>query len=241
MMNDKVPPMSDNQLHTGDIFLQGDLVYLRQPDIQKDVLEGHWHTWFNDPDITQHLVHGTQPVNREQQAAIVQSEIDNPNSLLLAVFEKKTERHVGIIALTHISHALRSASMSIVFGEQDIKGAALEALALITKHGFDRLNLQRIYAGQHADHWSWMNSMELIGYQIEGYHPHYAVRNGKAYDTISYGITSERFYDLQENRGGNILSPSVDALYAMKSAENKTEKVRNFFRNLYGPDTTASD
>ncbi|WP_321391714.1 GNAT family protein [Emcibacter sp.] len=216
-----------------DIFLQGEIVCLRQPDIQKDVLDGHWHNWFNDQEITRHLIHGVFPVNKNQQAKYVQTEIDNPSSLLLVAIEKKSGRHIGIVCLKDINQILRSASLSIVFGERDVRGAALEAVALMSKHGFDRLNLQRIQAGQNTSLWRWMNSLELIGYQIEGYHQHYGVRDGKPYDTVTYAITSERFYALQKKRGGNICMGSIDKLYAMKSTENRTEVVRRFFEDLY--------
>ncbi|MFC7050491.1 GNAT family N-acetyltransferase [Emcibacter nanhaiensis] len=216
-----------------DIFLRGKIVCLRQPDVQKDVLEGHWHSWFNDAETTRYLIHGVFPVNREQQAKFVQTEIDNPNSLLLVAIERETGRHIGIVCLKDINHMLRSASLSIVFGERDVKGAALEAVALLTKHAFDRINLQRVYAGQNAALWRWMNSLELIGYQIEGYHQNFGVRDGSPYDTITYAITSDRFYSLERKRSGNICTDDLGQLYERRSSDNRTEKVRRFFEDLY--------
>lgn len=228
--------MTEDNPQNEDIFLEGDVVILRQPDIEKDVSSGHWHQWFNDQETTQYLVHGVFPLNKDQQAQIVQDEMDNPSSLLLVAIDKKTNKHIGVLCLKSINSMQRTAALSIVFGHRDIKGAALESVALLSKHGFDRLNLHRIDAGQNAALWSWMNSLELIGYQIDGYHQNAGVRNGAPYDVISYAITAERFYALQESRGGNICSPSLDQLYEEKSAENKTEKVKSFFEDLYSRD-----
>jgi len=225
--------MTDQNPQNEDIFLEGEIVALRQPDIEKDVMAGHWHSWFNDPVTTQYLVHGVFPVNREQQAEIVAREMADPTSLLLAVIDKKTSRHIGVVCLKSINHILRSAELSIVFGDRSIKGAALESVALLTKHAFDRLNLHRVSGGQHAALWKWMNSLELIGYQLDGYRQNYSIRNGEKYDTASYSITSERFYDLQKHRCGNICTASLPDLLKEKGSKNKTEVIRQFLKDLY--------
>ncbi len=227
--------MADHNPQDDDIFLEGEIVALRQPVIEKDVMQGPWHSWFNDPVTTQYLVHGVFPVNREQQVEIVAGEMADPTSLLLVVIDKKTSRHIGVVALKFINLTLRSAALSIVFGDRSIKGAALESVALLTKHAFDRLNLARVYGGQHTDLWQWMNSLELIGYQLEGYSENYGIRNGEKYDIANYAITSTRFYDLQEKRGGNICTESLSDLLKEKTGENKTEVMKQFFCDLYRP------
>lgn len=226
--------MADHNPQDDDIFLEGKIVALRQPVIEKDVMKGPWHSWFNDPVTTQYLVHGVFPLNREQQAEIVATEMANPASLLLVVIDKKTSRHIGVVCLKFISHTLRSAALSIVFGDRSIRGAALEAVALLTQHAFNRLNLQRVYGGQHAGLWQWMNSLELIGYQLDGYSRDYGLRNGKKYDVATYSITATRFYDLQKQRGGNICTASLSTLLEKASPENKTEIMKQFFCDLYG-------
>lgn len=225
--------MTEHKPQDDDIFLKGTIVALRQPDIEKDVMQGHWHSWFNDKDTTEYLVHGAYPVNREQQAEIVTREMADPTSLLLVALEKATSRHIGVLCLKSINPVLRTASLSIVFGDRSVRGAALESVALLTKHGFDRLNLQRISGGQHAGHWRWMNSLELIGYQLDGYQRDYAIRNGEKYDTVSYAVTSNRFYHLQHQRGGNICGDSLDDLLKQKTPENKTALMKQFFHDLY--------
>lgn len=225
--------MTEYNPQEDDIFLEGEIVSLRQPNIEKDVINGHWHKWFNDPVTTQYLVHGRFPVNPKQQAQIVTQEMNDPTSLLLVVIQKESGRHIGIVCLKAINHILRSADLSIVFGDRTIKGAALESVALLTKHAFDRLNLQRISGGQHTDHWRWMNSLELIGYQLDGYRKDYGARDGKKYDIASYSVTSDRFYNLQQKRGGKICTVSILSFIKTKSKENKTDIMKQFFDALY--------
>lgn len=226
--------MANTNPQDDDIFLEGELVYLRQPVIEKDVMAGNWHSWFNDPVTTQFLNHGTFPVNREQQADIVRQEMANPASLMLAVIDKKTSQHIGVASLNSINHLMRTTHLGLVLGDRSLKGAGLESIALLTKHAFDRLNLQRVSGGHPASLWQWMNSLELIGFQLDGYNQDYGVRNGEKYDTVTYSITSTRYYDLLKQRGGNICTASLSDLFKKKEKINKTEIMKQFFCDLYG-------
>jgi RimJ/RimL family protein N-acetyltransferase len=217
-----------------ETFLEGSLVYLRKPDVQKDVMEGEWHQWFNDMRTTKYLVHGVFPLNREDEALHVRKMVDDPSSLLLAVCLKATGRHIGVISLKGIDWLNRCAEIGLVMGVRDVEGAALEAMALLTKHGFDRLNLIRIYCGQHEALWAWVNTLELIGYRIEGCRRVAGIRGGRAYDVLMTAITAEDFYRLQAERDGNILTASTASLLSRSRKDNLLPQVRDFFKNLYG-------
>ena len=88
-----------NQKAPDNCFLQGQIVYLRSPDIQADILEGEWHQWFNDPQITRFLSHGVYPVSREKEAELVDLEMRNPSTLILAIMACDTRRLTGVISL----------------------------------------------------------------------------------------------------------------------------------------------
>ena len=109
-----------------------------------------------------------------------------------------------------------------------IPGAALEAMALMTEHAFERLNLNRLYAGQHEGLWKWVNSLELIGYKIEGYRRQGGIR-GKAYDIVFTGIIAEDYFRIKKERG----SLWTDKLFEKRRKENLLPTVKAFFENLY--------
>jgi len=214
-----------------DVFIKGRFIYLRKPDIQADVYDGEWHSWFNDMKITKYLVHGIFPVSREEEAKIVQEEIDNPSTLLLSIGDVKSDRHIGIISLKAIDLLNRTAEIAIVMGVEKF-GAALEAMALLTEHAFERLNLNRLYAGQHEDLWKWVNSLALIGYKIEGYRRHGGIR-GRAYDTVLTGITAEDYFRLKKERGTSLLTETPENLFKKRRKENLLPTVKAFFDSLY--------
>ena len=215
------------------VFLRGQVVNLCVPDVEQDVIKGDWHQWFNDYVTTKHLVHGVYPVSKQQEACIVSQEIEEKNSLLLTVVHKETEKHIGVISLKNIDHLNRKAEISLVLGPYPIVGAGLEAMALLTQHGFDRLNLQKIYAGQHEGLWQWINTLELIGYRIEGYRKDFGYRNGSAYGVILTGVTAGQFNSLKDARGGNVLLPSVEKLCQQRRRENLVDELKEFLKTLH--------
>jgi len=214
-----------------NMFIKGMLIYLRKPDIQADVYEGDWHEWFNDREITKYLVHGILPVSKEDQAKIVQEGIDNPNTLLLSIVDCNSDKHIGVISLKSIDLINRTAEIAIVIGFEKIPGAALEAMALMTEHAFERLNLNRLYAGQHEGLWKWVNALELIGYRIEGYRRQGGIR-GMAYDIVLTGITAEDYFRIKKERGF-LMTEDLSKLYKRKRKDNLLPTVKAFFDNLY--------
>lgn len=213
-------------------FIKGKLVYLRKPDIQTDIYGGDWNEWFNDREITKYLVHGIYPISKEEEAKLVQLEMENPKTLLLAIIDNKTHKHIGVISLKSIDLFNRIAEIAIVMGFDNVPGAALESMALMTEHAFERMNLNKLYAGQHEGLWKWVNRLELIGYRIEGYRRQGGIR-GVPYDIVLTGIIAEDYFRLKKERGGSILMDDYSSLYKKKWRENILPTIKDFFDNLY--------
>lgn len=219
-----------------DIFLGGTIVYLRKPNLQTDVIEGEWHYWFNDYEITQYLVHGVFPVSREQELEIVKKNMERSDTLLLTVVDIESNRPVGLVSLCNIDFINRRAEIVIVMSKQKKLGAALEAMALLTQHAFDRLNLDKVYAGHHEKLWKFVNNLELIGYKIEGYREKFGRRNCESYGVILTGVEVDYFNKLRSLRGGNILGNDIFSLMRNRSKENKVIALSQYLKSLYSKD-----
>lgn len=216
-------------------FLEGKYVYLRPPDIQKDVLDGPWFSWFNDKDVTKYLGQGVFPNTVEKQADFVRSLKTDTSRIVLCIIEKVPERHIGVISLHNINLLDKKAVISIVMGEKKYAPEApLEAMALLTEHGFDRLNLNKIDAGQSIELWKWVNTIGLIGYRIEGYIESIMVRDGKVHDGVHTGITAERFYRLREERNGNICTENLLGLLRTRRRDNVPQTIKALLDGVYG-------
>ncbi len=186
-------------------FLTGKIVCLRPPVLPEDVQEGGWHNWFNDQSITEHLEHGVRPISESEEISILEAACNLPSNLIFAITRAVDQKLIGTISLRDINYLQRRAEIGLVLGNDMCPGAAIEAMALMTKHAFDRLNLEKLYAGQHEDLWKWVNTLGTIGYAIEGFRESYGYRNGKSYGVLLTGITAGQFYALRAKRGGDIL------------------------------------
>jgi RimJ/RimL family protein N-acetyltransferase len=204
-------------------FLTGEHVYLRPPCIETDVMSGSWHSWFNDDQVTKYLVHGVYPITRIQQAEFVRSAMNDPKTLLLSIIDSKNDQHVGVISLKSIDLLNRNAEIGIVMGRNPLPGAALEAMSLLVEHGFSRLNLHRIYAGQHEGLWKWINQLALIGFDLEGYRKDAGFRNGEYYGSVLTAVLAPHFFALKALRGGKVLGPSLAELLRSRRTENHVE------------------
>ncbi|MBU0630368.1 MAG: GNAT family N-acetyltransferase [Candidatus Margulisbacteria bacterium] len=216
------------------VFLTGELVYLRTPDIEKDVISGKWYTWFNDKATTKYLGQGIYPNTIEKQVDFVNSLKNDKTKILLSIIDKASDSHVGVISFNDIDFVNRKASISIVVGEKKYApGVPLEAMALMIEHGFDRLNLNKIWAGQVVDLWKWVNQLELIGFRIEGYNESSFIRDGKIQDTVWTGVTADRFYEIKGKRGGKLCPDSIGELMKKRSKEDKAAKIKKYIDSLY--------
>lgn len=213
-------------------FIRGAVVSLRMPNVDEDVLNGSWHEWFNDQGITEFLGHGVFPVNRNQQATFITNEMSKSSSLILAIDSNETGSHIGVISLKSINHIQRTAEIAIVMGFDKIHCAALEAMALMTKHAFNRLNLSKLYAGQHESLWKWVNTLGLIGYEVEGFRENWGYRNGKPWGVIMTGVSADNFYALQKARGGDILQGDVIKLSMTRSKLNFLQSLRQHLTDI---------
>lgn len=214
-------------------FLLGKIVGLRKPDLDLDIMQGDWHEWFNDYNTTQYLVHGLFPVSREEEYEIVKRNLNRSDSLILTIIDTQNKDVLGVISLTSIDHVNRRAEIAIVMGKRSTKvGAAIEAMALLTQHAFDRLNLEKIYAGQHESLWKWVNTLELIGYQIEGYRKKFGRRNCNSYGIVLTGVTVEKFNDLRQQRNGDILSHDVADLLRKRCKTNRIPKLSDYLESI---------
>ncbi|RLA43496.1 MAG: hypothetical protein DRR42_21645 [Gammaproteobacteria bacterium] len=215
-----------------DVFLTGSIISLCHPIIESDIINGNWHTWFNSQSITEFLEHGIAPVSAAEEAEIVRAEMSKPTSLVLAIVGNADGKLFGVISIKNINHLLRRGEIALVTCEKRLPGAALEAMALMTSHAFDRMNLQTLYAGQHEGLWKWVNTLALIGYKVEGLRRRQGFRNGKSYDVILTSVTVDDFYQIRSERNGDILCGNAVTLGTKRKKTRIVEELRKLLRDF---------
>lgn len=217
-----------------DVFIEGININLSLINIEQDITLGNWHSWFNNEKITKYLYHGVFPNSREKQKKITEENLNKHNIVLLGITDKKTNLILGVISFKNIDLINRIAEIGIVMGINKYPmGAPFEAMGLMTAYGFERLNLNKIKAGQHEGLWKWVNQLELLGYKLEGYVYNTHIRYGVISNSVTMGINSNSYFKLKETRNNNYLTDDIPLLLSKRRKENMCDKLKKIIENLY--------
>ena len=99
-----------------DLFIDGDGIYLRHL-MEKD-LKGRWYDWLNDSVVTRYQNKGIFPNTLQKQRKYFESLQGSSGEVVLAIVEKRTEKHIGNVGLHEIEWVHRHATLCIVIGER---------------------------------------------------------------------------------------------------------------------------
>ncbi len=174
-------------------FLSGTNIYLRT--IGKEDLTEKYRDWFNDVEICEFNSHHRFPQYDEDMLAYYESTIASHDNLILAICDKATDVHIGNISLQNIDKTNQSAEFAILIGDKSFwgKGVGKEAMTLIVEHGFDQLNLHRIYLGTSEDNVGMQKLALALGCKEEGRFRHEMYKNGEWKDMFKYGLLRDEY------------------------------------------------
>ena len=73
-------------------YMEGKQVYLRHP-IEEDV-QGKWHEWFSDEEITRYMPERYWPNSKEKQYEFYKTISSSRERLLLSIIDIKTDKNL---------------------------------------------------------------------------------------------------------------------------------------------------
>jgi len=181
-----------------------DRLYVR-PLTEKDILSEHYQSWFYDPEITKYNSHGLFPYTEEQKKEFIER-VNSGKEIIWAVIVKEIEEnileastqieiHIGNMALQSIDWVNRCAEFAVVIGEKGYwgKGYTTEAAQLLFKHGFERLNLNRIWTGTAETNFGMRSVAGKLGMSEEGCFRNAVYLNGSYCNIVEFGILKEEW------------------------------------------------
>jgi len=223
----KAEPLSADQMLNKKYFpfIQGDAVDLCVPNLRA-IEEDGWADWLNNIEELQATQHGVFPNHRSAQEDFLNSLANDRSKIVLMICEKKSNLAIGVISLQNISFQFKSAEVALSASKSNSKFrnpfSALEAMALITQHGFDEVGLNRIYAGQaYPTLTSWNKMLELIGFRSEGILREAFVRGHRVENIVSISCLYENFLALKKLRG-SLWGSSKTIREALKAQPKKS-------------------
>jgi hypothetical protein len=207
-----------------DVFYKGETIDLIVPTRELAV-ESSWYSWFNSQQTTKYTDHGVFPNTVERQESFFDT-LSNGTRFALLMRMKGRNAPSGVVSLSSIDFRKGSAALAIVTDTTATPSippfASLEAVAIVTKHGFDVMGLKRIESGQaYPALAKWNQMLEILGYRTEGFRRRAFSRGRLTSDVVMMACLLENFIKLDDSRQGAFW-PGAAAVRGMIRALPKT-------------------
>ncbi len=166
---------------------------LRLRSIERNDLRLFVH-WFNDPEVTAGLLQ-VLPLSLAEEEAWYESVLKSPaeeRPLMIEARMGDAWIPIGDLGLHHIDWRVREAEVGIVIGEKEYwnRGYGTEAMRLMLAHGFNTLNLNRIFLKVYETNPRAIRSYEKAGFIREGTLRQAMFKNGQYINVIIMGVLS---------------------------------------------------
>jgi [ribosomal protein S5]-alanine N-acetyltransferase len=190
-----VPTPQESVTTPGSVrhFLEGPTLYLRE--VRCTDVNDNYYRWMNDPEVTQFLETRYLPRSLENIKGFVSVMDGKAEEIFLAICLKDDNRHIGNIKLGPMEWIHRVASISLLIGEKDCwgKGYATEAICLVCRLAFERLNLRKVKAGVYATNQGSIRAFHKVGFATEGVLRGEYVVNRQLIDHVCLGLFGDDF------------------------------------------------
>jgi ribosomal-protein-alanine N-acetyltransferase len=147
-------------------FLIGKQIYLR-PLEREDAPA--LAAWINDPEVRRTL-NRYQPINLREEEEFITRSAQSEHDLGLGIVLTDGDRLIGAAGLHRMDFKNRHACFGIFIGDKAEwgKGHGHEATSLLLKHGFETLNLNRIWLMVFEYNLRGIRAYERLGFKREG-------------------------------------------------------------------------
>ena len=149
--------------------------------------------WLNDPDVIRFLLVNS-PFSKAMEEKWFDRQVETPpnESQVLAIEILIGEEwvHIGNCGLHKVEPINNCAEFGIMIGEKEYwgKGYGRKVAQLCLKHGFEDLNLNRIYLIVFADNVRGIKAYEAVGFKHEGVQRQAIYKNGKYNDVLLMSV-----------------------------------------------------
>ncbi|HEY2664260.1 MAG TPA: GNAT family protein [Candidatus Binataceae bacterium] len=173
--------------------MEGKLVRLR-PYEKRDIDD--LMKWVNDEEVTRYLGSlMTPPLSRSNEEAFLEMAMTRSETHKVFAIETMAGELAGGIDLRVLEQIDRKAEVGIVIGVRDFwgRGYGTEAMRLMLRFAFGRLNLNRVSLRVFDYNPRAIKSYEKCGFKREGLLRQDRYYDAKYHDTIVMGILREEF------------------------------------------------
>ncbi len=163
-----------------------------------------FYEWINDPDVTDglavYLPFSMQDEEKWLESIGSREQAEKP--LAIEMREGRGWRLIGNCSFFHIEWTNRAAEFGIMIGDKSIwnKGYGTETVELILQHGFDTLNLNRVFLRVYSSNPRARRAYEKAGFVFEGTMREAVYKRGKYADVHFMSVLRSEWDARRESR-----------------------------------------
>ena len=161
--------------------------------------------WLNDPEVVDglgmYLPLSSGDENRWFEKAAERAPAEKP--LVIDIRDGDAWRMVGSSGFMGVEWTNRLAEVGIFIGDRSVwnQGYGTEAMRLLFKHGFETLNLNRIWLRVHADNPRAIRAYEKAGMAHEGRYRQGVYKKGAFVDVMLMSILKPEWDAIKAKQG----------------------------------------
>jgi diamine N-acetyltransferase len=153
--------------------------------------------WRNDPEIRDQLLSFRFPVSHVMESQFIDRAIsgDGMQQFVAGIVDLSDGALCGLVYLRDIDWISRNAAFGMMIGRRDRhrRGLGRRALRLTLQHGFDVLNLERIFLYVVEYNLPARRLYETSGFIYEGSLRKHVALGGNRYDLLAMGMLRGEF------------------------------------------------
>lgn len=153
--------------------------------------------WINDPEVTAGLTLFL-PMSSLDEEKWFETTMQKPQEekpLVIDMRDGTDWRLIGNSSFFDFDWIARAAEVGIMIGDKSVwnQGYGTEVMTLLLRHGFETLNLNRIYLRVYADNKRAIRAYEKVGFVHEGRMRQAVFKNGKYSDVLFMSVLNEEW------------------------------------------------
>lgn len=153
--------------------------------------------WLNDPEINRFSSRRQRQFTRDDLVAYVEEANRSPNKLLLGIFAREGDEHIGNVLFDYFDRPNGIATVANLLGEPARWGGGfvVDADKHVIHFGFDQLGVRKVVLGNIAPNRASTFKSTSLGAKLEGRLRRHEAFEGSFVDVLNFGLFAEEFYD----------------------------------------------
>ena len=156
-------------------------------------LNGPYLSWFEDQEVCKYNSHGKFFRNAQWFRDFYEG-LNRDDQVVWAICHRD-DGHIGYVSLQSIAAINRNAEYAILIGNRKHwrKSVGMNASLVPLRHGFEKLNLERIYCAAASENAAMQRLAQSIGMVEEGRRRKHLFIDGGWQDMVEFGVLRDEF------------------------------------------------